>query len=349
MVSIEPAESEVLFKSQIERVLSVDSRYSVLEFFKKGSFLCAYVDSTYLAKKLSGLYEKGNWNFKLKTVILPDKSVGSSKTGICHVGVGTIRKYPDWTSEQVTEVLYGESFDVLQSVGPWYRVRLHADGYLGWVPANQVQLMNPEELEKYNKLPRVFVKESVALLLSSPTHFSPALREVVYGAALSVIGKSLKYFKVFLPNGEVGYIEKRFVQREPLVKRYSLEALLNTSSRFMGVSYVWGGRSAKGFDCSGFIQTVFRFVGIELPRDASLQYLAGTPLGKSLKNLSSGDLVFFSYDSRKISHVALYVGGKEKDFIHSSGYVKKGSFDKRSRFFDEKLFRAFVGACKVTI
>jgi hypothetical protein len=349
MVSTETTESEALFKNQVEKALSVDSRYSVLEFVKKGSFLWAYVDSPYLARKLSDLYESRNWGFKLRITILPDKSVGNKKTGICHVGVGTIRRHPDWTSEQVTEVLYGESFDVLESVGSWHRVRLHADSYLGWASASQTKLMDFEEFDRYDNLPKAFVKESVALLLSAPSRFSTPIREVVYGAALSVMKRSSDFLKVLLPNGEVGYIEKEFVQTEPLVKKYSLETLFSTASRFIGVSYIWGGRSAKGFDCSGFIQTVFRFVGIELPRDASLQYLAGRPSGKSPKNLSPGDLAFFSYDGKKISHVALYIGGKRKNFIHSSGYVKIGSFDKSSRFFDDKLHKAFIGGCKVTI
>ncbi|MGC8594221.1 MAG: NlpC/P60 family protein [Candidatus Kryptoniota bacterium] len=349
MVSTETAESEALFKRRAEKALSVDPRYSVLEFQKRGGFFCAYVDSIYLARRLSELYEKGSWKFKLKTVILPDKSVGSLKTGVCHVGVGTIRKYPDWTSEQVTEVLYGESFDVLQSIGSWHRVRLHADGYLGWASANQTQLMDPEEFDRYNNFPKAFVKESVALILSEPAHFGVPLRVVVYGVALSVLSEGAGYLKVLLPNGETGYIEKKFVQTVPLIKKYSLKALFDTASRFLGVSYVWGGRSAKGFDCSGFIQTVFRFVGIELPRDASMQYLAGRPSKKNPQNLSSGDLVFFSYNGKNISHVGLYIGGRRKEFIHSSGYVKIGSFDRRSKLFDDKLFKAFVGACKVTI
>ena len=101
-----------------------------------------------------------------------------------------------------------------------------------------------------------------------------------------------------------------------------------------------------GFDCSGFVQTVFRLNGIELLRDASDQFSSGKFIGKNLRGVRPGDLLFFSSNGDKISHVAIYIG-RNREFIHSSGFVKINSFDPHRKNFSKKLFTEFVGACRV--
>ena len=90
------------------------------------------------------------------------------------------------------------------------------------------------------------------------------------------------------------------------------QRLTSDALHFLGVPYVFGGTSASGFDCSGFVQHVFAMLGIGLPRTADAQYDVGRP---AVGGPKPGDLVFFdTYGG--VSHVGIYLGhGK---FVHAS-------------------------------
>lgn len=83
--------------------------------------------------------------------------------------------------------------------------------------------------------------------------------------------------------------------------------------RYVGVPYVWGGETPKGFDCSGFVQYIYRAEGVELPRTS--RQMAGSGFGVSRNEMAVGDLMLFA-DDGPISHVAIYAGNGR--FIHSS-------------------------------
>lgn len=91
--------------------------------------------------------------------------------------------------------------------------------------------------------------------------------------------------------------------------------ILLTAKKYLGVRYVYGGESAKGFDCSGFVQYVFNKHGINLPRSSSQQATVGVKVSKS--EAKPGDLVYFNTQAGKaISHVGIYLGNNQ--FIHAS-------------------------------
>jgi cell wall-associated NlpC family hydrolase len=90
------------------------------------------------------------------------------------------------------------------------------------------------------------------------------------------------------------------------------QQLTRSALRFLGVPYVFGGTTASGFDCSGFVQHVFALLGVNLPRTADAQYDAGRP---AVGGPRPGDLVFFdTYGG--VSHVGIYLGNGE--FVHAS-------------------------------
>ncbi|MBP1156957.1 MULTISPECIES: C40 family peptidase [unclassified Paenibacillus] len=118
----------------------------------------------------------------------------------------------------------------------------------------------------------------------------------------------------------------------------SASSSLNDSVEdLLGTRYQWGGTSkATGFDCSGFIITVYDHFGIDLPRTSRTQANEGVWVSKN--NLRPGDLVFFNINGKNISHAGIYVGNGK--FAHSAS--KKGvSISKLSEsYYDQRYFTA---------
>lgn len=88
-----------------------------------------------------------------------------------------------------------------------------------------------------------------------------------------------------------------------------------TAANYLGVKYSYGGTSTKGFDCSGYVLTVMKNLGVSLPRTSKAMYNVGQAVNK--EDLQPGDLVFFSASpgSTSITHVGMYYG--DGKFIHS--------------------------------
>jgi cell wall-associated NlpC family hydrolase len=89
--------------------------------------------------------------------------------------------------------------------------------------------------------------------------------------------------------------------------------LTRNAMRFLGVPYAFGGTSANGFDCSGYVQHVYALLGLRLPRTADAQYTEGKRVRGALVR---GDLVFFETYAAGASHVGIYLGNDE--FVHAS-------------------------------
>lgn len=84
------------------------------------------------------------------------------------------------------------------------------------------------------------------------------------------------------------------------------QQIVSYAEKFIGTPYVWGGESVRGFDCSGFVQYVFRHFGVSLPRTSQEQAQVGSVINKS--DLQPGDLVYFNTEGTPFSHVGVYVG-----------------------------------------
>jgi cell wall-associated NlpC family hydrolase len=155
---------------------------------------------------------------------------------------------------------------------------------------------------------------------------------------------------VALPEGRTGYVARAAdedLARGRQTRSATPAALEATARQFLGVPYLWGGTSAKGFDCSGYAKTIYWLNGVDLPRDADQQAEAGQPvsLDGGFDALRKGDLLFFvSAPGRQgpITHVAFYLGGGE--YLHASGMVKRNSLDPRSPVYSESLVKRLVKA-----
>lgn len=108
-------------------------------------------------------------------------------------------------------------------------------------------------------------------------------------------------------------------RRGGILYKDTREKIVRTAKSYIGIKYRWGGTTQFGFDCSGFVQHVYKKNGINLPRGSRSQYYKGRRI--SLVYAEPGDLVFFRINGSKISHVGIYLGNYE--FIHSPRSGKK--------------------------
>jgi cell wall-associated NlpC family hydrolase len=90
--------------------------------------------------------------------------------------------------------------------------------------------------------------------------------------------------------------------------------VIPAGERYVGVPYVWGGSTPQGFDCSGFVQYVYRQEGVDLPRTS--RQMAGSGFQVNQKDMAIGDLILFAETGEAISHVALYAGNGR--ILHST-------------------------------
>jgi hypothetical protein len=92
--------------------------------------------------------------------------------------------------------------------------------------------------------------------------------------------------------------------------------ILDSADDYLGTRYIWGGSTPAGFDCSGFLQYVFRAHGLNLPRTSRQMAQVGAPLSREMRDWEAGDLLFFAGNGRTIDHVAMYAG--DGRIVHSS-------------------------------
>jgi hypothetical protein len=92
--------------------------------------------------------------------------------------------------------------------------------------------------------------------------------------------------------------------------------ILDSADDYLGTRYVWGGSTPSGFDCSGFLQYIFRAHGLHLPRTSRQMAQVGSPLTHEIGDWQVGDLLFFAGNGRTIDHVAMYAG--DGRIVHST-------------------------------
>ena len=287
-------------------------------------------------------------------MVLPDPKLGEKHYGIVTVSVGNIRSKPGHPEELATQVLMGVVVKVLKERGGWSYVQSH-DDYLGWIERESMVITDQQGVDEWAQAPKVIASDYFAVIRSEAGSQSLPVSDVVAGALMRRGRVKGAWQEVFLPDGREGFVERSMVedyQKWRSSRKLNAENVERTSKLFLGVPYLWGGTSVKGFDCSGYTKTVFRLNGMELNRDANQQALMGdeVAVGSDSQGLKKGDLLFFGRAateerSERIWHVAIYLGKKE--FIHCSNRVRINSFDSTASHFDADRLRTFVRARRV--
>ena len=198
-----------------------------------------------------------------------------------------LRRAPAPDAPLDTEALKGERVTVYETTAEgWAWGQLDADGYVGWLPASALRAPGPAATHKVT-VPRTFVFPGPSVKLAPVEALS-------LGCRLAV-AHSAEFFAVTTSGG---HIPKRH-----LAPLDTMEAdVVGVAERFLGVPYLWGGKTSLGLDCSGLVQVALAACGIACPRDSDMQERAlGAPLASAadLDHLRRGDLLFWK------GHVAI--------------------------------------------
>jgi len=216
----------------------------------------------------------------------------------------------------VSQVLFGEHFEVIEKSGDWYRVILAYDHYQGWVLGSQFLPIDYTEFQSLNSEACCVSFDIVQLMFHDDT---------VYNI---VLGSSLPHFKEMTCRlGATAYRFEGSVKCPEKLLR--TQGIIENAYMYLNSPYLWGGRTHFGIDCSGLTQMVFKLAGIRLRRDAWQQAEQGS-LVHLVDEARPADLAFFDNEEGRITHVGIVLSGGK--IIHSSGKVRIDSLDHHGIF-----------------
>jgi cell wall-associated NlpC family hydrolase len=252
--------------------------------------------------------------------------------------VAEVRREPAHTAEQVTQALQGEVLEPLLHEDGWVLVRL-PDQYVGWVRDWHVGVVLANVPEEFTRRANARVASTVAALASSPEQGADPLGETILGTRVVVSRKQHGWAAVELPGARSGYLPEAALRDGAGPWTGGIASLLAMLRRFLGVPYLWGGKSPKGFDCSGLVQFAFALHGLQLPRDADEQAQCGLAVDAP----EPGDLHFFGKE--RVTHVA--VAETPRRFLHARGEVRVNALRPGDPGYDAELHALWRGTRRV--
>ena len=243
--------------------------------------------------------------------------------GICNLSAIALRKEGRHGSEMVSQLLYNETYRVMDRTKEWVLVRTghglsplqedhlsalrqaqdsEAYPYDGWIQAKQFCEINEEV---YNNL-----KGKKTYLINKPI---------------------VEYKSKFLTMGTPLY--EPYLDAIEMPTEFHPEMMVSYAKMLLDAPYLWGGRTAMGMDCSGLVQVCARMCGLLLPRDSSQQVKEGE-LVYFLQETRPGDLAFFGEEDGHITHVGIVMDNEQ--IIHCSGQVRIDYLDQTGIFNKER-------------
>lgn len=260
-----------------------------------------------------------------------------------------VRTEASETSEQITQMLFGEICTIEEQKTRWVRVKLALDGQKGWVDAKMIAPLSTDEYKSYSAALKsaAYVAFPMAYAVSENNG-----QTIPLTAGTRLTNYHNGHFEVL----GVGFrIDAGMVLTKPL--EMTQPNLLQSVRFFLNVPYLWGGKNALGMDCSGFTQTILSLFGHKIPRNASEQVTQGRLISR-LSSSKAGDLAFFCHYEeaatqeitsnlkeqqstetnaiarQKITHVGILIDSER--IIHCSGRVKIEKIDTTGIFSVEQ-------------
>jgi cell wall-associated NlpC family hydrolase len=213
---------------------------------------------------------------------------------VCSAAAAAIRRAPEAHAEQDSQLLLGETFEVLEERAGWAWGQSRRDGYVGYVAR--------AALGALGEAPTHWVRAVRTLALEKPDFKSSALAFVSMNSLVAVDRHDGRFVRA--PG--LGWI---FQDHLSPIGRFGTD-LAAAAEQFLGAPYQWGGRESLGLDCSGLIQQAFFACGRGCPRDADQQARLGRTIAR--RELRRGDLVAWD------GHIAMMVGADA--LIHANSH-----------------------------
>ena len=253
--------------------------------------------------------------------------------GIVLFSVLPVRAQAAESAEMTTQLLFGETCDIIGIEGRWAAVRNDFDGQAGYVDAKMITLMTDAEYDSYQSLmdmSTAFVRMPMAFAVSQNNQTTIPLTAGTRLCDYKVDAKNqnIAHFEVL---GVPFTIDPMMVLSKPMA--LNRDSMMILSRFFLNVPYLWGGKTVLGMDCSGFTQLIFSMMGKPLLRNASEQAAQGELIigaqkgeinvgltSEDMKLTRGCDLAFFDHGDGKITHVGILIGNNT--IIHCSGRVK---------------------------
>ncbi len=236
--------------------------------------------------------------------------------GICLFTLIPMRSQASDKSEMVSQLLFGETYKVLDNKSKWLLIQLHNDGYEGWIDSTQHHTLPDEKWHSYSK--------DTSLILNNLTE---NIKTKNNGNRILSFGSILKNSITEIFPGFFGEISTEDFVAMPT--NFDADKMTAAAIKLEGTTYLWGGKSAFGIDCSGLTQICAKAAGYQLFRDASQQAGQGKIID-FLEEAQTGDLAFFDNEESQIVHVGIILSpGK---IIHASGCVHIDSLDHHGIF-----------------
>jgi cell wall-associated NlpC family hydrolase len=245
------------------------------------------------------------------------------------VPVANMYSKPTEKADVVSQAIYGSNVKLLLAQGEWSKIET-PDHYRGWTPSRYLRIILTGE-GYATAGPTVQVESLFANIYAEPdvTKHKPVLT-VPFEAKLEVVRDNPKgpgkgtskgheeshegWLHVRLAGQTLAWIQASDVVADP--KPRTIPESIELAKRFLGLPYLWGGRSSYGFDCAGFTQMLVRARGMNMPRDADQQAAWKGVARIERKGLQAGDLLFFGASEKKIDHTGMYIG--DGQFIHDT-------------------------------
>ena len=316
-----------------------------MEFFHRALPLLmigrrAYGKRKHSSRKSSNLVNVAGYLLILILVSVHGLLAVERELAVVIVAVANMYSAPTEDIDVVSQAILGSKVEVLEEKPGWEKVRT-ADQYSGWIPLRDVRRLEPGE-PGYATSGRVAQVSSLTANLYRETDVTlhRPLLTIPFETRLEVVsqgqGEDADWFQVRLPDQRTGWVQSGDVDLAP--PKLSIEESIALGRRFLGLTYLWGGRSSFGYDCSGFTQMLVRSRGIVMPRDADLQAAWAGAVPVDRKRLRAGDLLFFGSAADHITHTGMFIGHGR--FIHDTTYGHPGV--QISRLGDQPWKRLLV-------
>lgn len=233
--------------------------------------------------------------------------------GISEISVIPVRKENNEQSEMLTQVLFGDTFQIIEENKDWIYIKIIADNYEGWVSSNSITKITDEDFEEINKNDIYITKNIFEDILL--TNSDDVIR-IPFGSTLPNFNKSNNTF--IINNNKYELISDSQLKGN--------NNIINLAKQFVNSPYLWGGKNPFGIDCSGFTQLIYKVLKKDIPRDASQQVNIGETIN-FISDTKPGDLAFFDNDEGLITHVGIVL--EQNEIIHSSIKVRIDSLDQQ--------------------